>query len=187
MSLIPVELGRVPVDTPQKHLPVPEFHQLRTGLLMKGHHTALGIYPQLPDRFPGHCRFHSACFSFHTHMTPSAPLGAFFVPVPIRRFEHRFCCTFFQKISNFLGQQRTHHLIVHHGEALPQVIVGAEPPPRQLRRDLHHPAGSGGVQQQPHPPHVEIVGDDGHCFMVVIRQQRQRILQILSGIGRPLL
>ena len=102
MSLISVELGRVSVDTPQKHLPVPEFHQLRTGLLMKGHHTALGIYPQLPDRFPGHCRFHRACFSFHTHMTPSAPLGAVFVPVPIRRFEHRFCCTFFQKIfKNF--------------------------------------------------------------------------------------
>lgn len=98
MSLISVELGRVSVDTPQKHLPVPEFHQLRTGLLMKGHHTALGIYPQLPDRFPGHCRFHRACFSFHTHMTPSAPLGAVFVPAPIRRFEHRFCCTFFQKI-----------------------------------------------------------------------------------------
>ena len=57
-----------------------------------------------------------------------------------------------------------------------------------LRADLMlHPAGSGGVQQQPHPPHVEIVGDDGHCFMVVIRQQRQRILQVLSGIGGLLL
>ena len=93
MSLIPVELGRVSVDTPQKHLPVPEFHQLRTGLLMKGHHTALGIYPQLPDRFPVHHIFHSECVSFHIHTWLLALLcgPAAFLRRPEGGFDH---CTY---------------------------------------------------------------------------------------------
>ena len=91
--LIAIQLGSIPVDAAQEHIPVPEFHELGTSLLMKGHHTALGIYPQLPDRFPVHHIFHSECVSFHIHTWLLALLcgPAAFLCRPEGGFDH---CTY---------------------------------------------------------------------------------------------
>lgn len=59
-SLIAVQLIGIGIHTPQKHFPVPEFHKLRPGLLVKGNHTAPGIHPHFPNRLSGHRMFHHA-------------------------------------------------------------------------------------------------------------------------------